>query len=143
MLVLPVEPVDSYELQLEVRRISPKPGAFNIGLIVHDQPAMVAIDAFNNGDQTCLHPYSRKGGDQPPVFHTGTLLGPKSSTIVVRVTPQTVQVDVNGLRAVDFKGDPSQLGLDQTRWFPPPNSLFVAVEQTQYDISKCEIRGLQ
>lgn len=142
MLVLPVEPVDSYELQLEVRRISPKPGAFNIGLVVDNQPAMIAIDAFNNGDQTCLHPYTRKGGDPPPVFHKGTLLGPKSSTIVVRVMPQTVQADVNGLRVIDFKGVSSQLGLDQTRWFPPPNSLFVAVEQTQYTISKCELREL-
>jgi len=142
MLVLPVEPSDTYELQLEVRRISPKPGAFNIGLVVGGQPAMVAIDAFNNGDQTCLHPYTRKATDTPAVFHTGTLLGQKPSTVLVRVTPQTVQVDVDGNRVIDFKGEPSQLGLDQTRWFPPPRSLFVAVEQTQYAISKCEIRGL-
>ena len=140
MLVLPVEPVDSYEMKLEIRRLSRTPESFNIGLIVGGKPAMVVIDGFG-GNTTCLSPLDGKFALDVEQRYTGRLLNPISNSIRVRVRPNSVQVNIDGLNAIDFKGDPSRLGLANF-WCPPHNALFLADWETQYNITKCEMRKL-
>jgi hypothetical protein len=137
MLVLPVEPVDSYELRLDVRSVSFTPESFNIGLSVGGKPAMIVIDGFG-GRTTCLHPVDNQPVSQSEYVHKGRLLGGWSNAIRIRVTPESVSLNVNGKHILSFEGDPSRLGMDGF-WLPPDNAFFVGAWESQYYITKCEL----
>ncbi len=140
LLVLPVEPPESYELKIAVQRTE-RDESLNIGLPVDESTGMLVIDGFG-GLKTGL---SAVGGvtltDLPNVAD-GPILGPAVSEIVIRVTPESIHATCDGEVLVDWNGDPHDLSIRDAQWKYEPHTLFIGSWHAEFLIHEVSIRSL-
>lgn len=139
-LALPVRPPGAYELTINVQRVSGK-DSFAIGLSVGGWPAIVVIDGYG-GSHSGLSMINGQTTDVRSDGKRGRFLKRGPNRIVVRVHPDQIQATCNNNPIVDWKGDPSTLGVNSRYWNPPPDCLFLGAWESEFLITGVEIRAL-
>jgi hypothetical protein len=89
-----------------------KPGGFGLSMIlpVGKGQAIATIDGWT-GRSSGMGLIDGAAGDANEMTTFARLIKPGLNTFVCRVTPQSARVEVNGRKAVDWKGDSSKLAL--------------------------------
>ncbi|MCA9023187.1 MAG: hypothetical protein KDA74_23725, partial [Planctomycetaceae bacterium] len=144
-LKLPVEAPSSYELLMVVTRLK---GRDTLGIDIvagkENSGTLLALDGWL-GRACGLHTLDGRGGDQnESTYQGGVFPDQKEHTILCRVTPESVVVDVDDNRIIDWHGDPK-------RFRHPANStemrgrelVLSETKNVSYQISKIQLRTIK
>ncbi|QDT92193.1 hypothetical protein [Gimesia algae] len=144
-LKLPVEAPSSYELLMVVTRLKGR-DTLGIDIIVgeDDIGTMLALDGWLG--QACgLHYLDGRGGDQnESTYKRGVFPDQKEHTILCRVTPESVFVEVDDNRIIDWHGDPKRFRISSDSAATRGRELFLAeTKNVSYRISKIQLRTIK
>tara|TARA_R110002111_G_scaffold1157_1_gene8182 strand:- start:44074 stop:47067 length:2994 start_codon:yes stop_codon:yes gene_type:complete len=144
-LKLPVEAPSSYELLMVVTRLKGR-DTLGVEIVVGEDNigTMLALDGWR-GRACGLHYLDGRSGDHNESTYKGCVFpDQKEHAILCRVTPQSVVVEVDDSRIIDWSGDSKRL-------LHPPKSaatrgreLFLSETQNvSYRISKIQLRPIK
>jgi len=143
-LKLPVEVPTSYELLMEVTRLK---GHDTLGLEIvvgeDNIGTMLALDGWL-GRACGLHYLDGRGGDQNESTYKGVAFpDQKEHVILCRVTPQSVIVEVDESRIIDWSGDSKRLLHPSKSAAIRGRELFLSeTKNVSYRISKIQLRTI-
>lgn len=132
---IPIAPPDKYTLRLRVER---KFGddQFGIGLVVGGHQTLVSIDGYN-GKISGLHRLDGKKSNANATTFKGTILtANKPVNLVVKASPNSILLQADGKKIIDWTGDASRLSQDEKYVMPNTNWLYLASFNSQCAISE-------
>lgn len=144
-LKLPVEAPASYELLMVITRLK---GRDTLGLEIvageKNNGTMLALDGWL-GRACGLHFLDGRAGDQnESTYQGGVFPDQKEHTILCRVTPQSVFVEVDDNRIIDWHGDPKRFRHSSDSAATRGRELFLAeTKNVSYRISKIQLRTIK
>ncbi len=134
-LQIPVDVPERYTVQLKVERLFGG-DMFGVGIVVGGRQTVVCIDGYG-GAISGLHLVDGKKVKSNSTTYKGALLPEKQTvSIRIRVAPNAVTAEADGRTFVSWKGDPSELSVDEAYAVPDTSRLFLASWNTQFAISQ-------
>ena len=140
MLELPFQATPSYEMNLEVERVSTKVECFCISFPIGGQQTMVVFDGYD-GKLTGLNLVNGQKAIFNPDSYRKPVIMPGKNQIKLTVTPGTIVTEVNGQQVVNWKGDPKTLSLEYY-WKAGAGKAFMGTWNAEYVVSRIEVRSL-
>jgi hypothetical protein len=138
---IPYVPGDEYNVKLVAQRMLGT-DMIALGLVKGGVQFVVGIDGSNKYVASGIDRIDNKPFSENETAVKRTLLSnDKASTIEVQVRNESIVVNVDGTKVVDWRGDYKRLSLFKEWKVPLGNSLFVGTF-TQYTISTLELTNL-
>ncbi len=140
-LQVPVSPPEDYELRLTAARISGS-DSLSIGLLVDGHQTAIALDRFD-GTQSGMQRIDGENTDRNCTIKQGRVFSDEQPKEVICVVhPNSVRVTGGDRVLVDWHGDAQRLSLEPHLNTPDAICLLVNAWNTEYRISKYELRPL-
>lgn len=142
-LEVPIDVPRQYVLAAEVSTYEEAIESLNLGLVVGgDHQTQVILNGWR-GTLAGLHLLDGRLADNNPSKVAGLHL-PRSRKhlVVCAVTSDRVQVAVNGVRIIDFRGNVRRLTNDPTWKTPHANRLFLGANRCSYRFTRLELRAI-
>lgn len=140
-LEVPYSPPDDYELRMVAARRSGN-DSFFLGLLVDGRQTMLALDRFG-GASSGLHLLDGEPTERNATIKQGRVfVDERPKDLVCTVHPSSVRVTCDDRLLVDWHGDARRLSLDQRLSVPDTLGLALGDWNTQFLISKFELRPL-
>jgi len=141
MLQLPYCPPAEYNLSLRAERKSGK-DALYLGLVVSGRQVLVVLDGWGGGISG-LSLIDGKPGSLNDSRFDGPLLPPgMPCRIDCSIRPNHVSVAVEGLRRIDWHGEPAALSVFQSFRVPNPDCLFLGSQSTSFAVTDLSVRPI-
>ena len=140
MLELPFRATPSYELEFDLELKPPRSDSFNVAFPIGSSWCMVVIDGYDesvsglnlvNGQKAIVNPDRHIG----PVLHAG------QNRVKLRVTPNTIFVEVNGTKIVDWTGDPHTLSVEYY-WSAGQGKPFIGAWESECVVTRIHAKSL-
>jgi len=140
-LALPVEVSESYELEFTAERLTGD-DKFGIGLKVGSGATTVLLDEFNGVRSQFATPEGSELPSSEGLLRRGKVFEVnRPVTVLCRVTPDEINVAVDGQTVLYWKGEPRQLVMHPL--FPAePDRLWIGNNLSSFKLTKIEYRPL-
>lgn len=140
-LAVPYSPPDDYELRVRAARISGS-DSLSIGLLVDGRQTSVALDRFD-GSSSGLQRIDGENTDRNGTARPGRLFSDgRPAEVVCTVHPNSVRATCEDRLLVDWHGAAKRLSLEPHLTMPDGFGLPISAWNSQYRISKFELRPL-
>lgn len=140
-LQVPVSPPEDYELRLTAARISGN-DSLSIGLLIDGRQTAIALDRFD-GTQSGMQRIDGENTDRNCTIKPGRVFSDEQPKEVICVVhSNSVRVTCGDRVLVDWHGDAQRLSLEPHLNTPDAMCLLVNAWNTEYRISKYELRPL-
>lgn len=140
-LQVPYSPPEDYELRVTAARVSGD-DSLSIGLLVDGRQVAIALDRFA-GTQSGMQRTDGENTDRNCTGRPGRVFSDEQpKEVICTVHPRSVRVECQDRVLVDWHGDAGRLSLEPQLATPDAACLLLNAWNTEYLISKYELRPL-